>query len=55
MTITIEADDRAVLDALRELLARIEAPRQIPMEISETLTASTKQRFENGNGPDGEK
>lgn len=55
MSITIEVDDRDVLDALGELIARVENPRPMLMEIGEELTSSTKLRFQSGTGPDGEK
>lgn len=51
--IRTELDDLLVLDALNEIMARIEHPRPLMMEIGETLAESTKVRFATSTAPDG--
>jgi len=53
--IEITVDNRAVLEALRRLHARLEDMRPALLEIGEDLTESTKRRFETGTGPDGQR
>jgi phage virion morphogenesis protein len=53
--ITIAFDDRAVLDALRDLSARAVNLRPALKEIGEDLVASTKDRFNTSTGPDGQR
>lgn len=52
--ITIDVDDRAVRAKLQELAHRAAHMRPAMQEIGEVLTASTKQRFVDSTGPDGE-
>lgn len=51
--ITIEIDNRKVLDALQELARRADNPKPALKEIGEALSESTKRRFETTKGPDG--
>lgn len=51
--ITIEVDDRALRQAIGELLAQIADPRPALEEIGEVLTQSTKRRFATETDPEG--
>jgi phage gpG-like protein len=51
--ISVQFDDKRVLDALGELLRRVARPRPALREIGESLTESTKRRFETSTAPDG--
>lgn len=51
--ITIELDDRQVLDALNDLLQRTGDVTPALQEIGEYLIKSTKERFGSGTAPDG--
>jgi len=55
MTITVECDSRAVLTTLRRLIAQFKPAgmRPLMMEIGETLTKSTKRRFDASISPTG--
>jgi phage virion morphogenesis protein len=53
--ITITYDDRAELDALRELAARAVNLRPALLEIGEDLMPNTKDRFRTSTGPDGQR
>lgn len=51
--ITIEIDDRRVLDVLAELAARLDDLTPAMQTIGEYLVGSTKRRFAMSTGPDG--
>lgn len=51
--ITIEIDDRRVLDVLAELAARLDDLTPAMQSIGEYLVGSTKRRFATSIGPDG--
>lgn len=51
--ITISADDRTVIAALRQIAGRLGDVAPGLKAIGETLTESTKRRFDTGTGPDG--
>lgn len=53
--IAIQADDRAVLYALRQISGRLGDTAPGLKAIGETLTESTKHRFDTSTGPDGER
>lgn len=53
--INIEFDDRAVLEALRNLQQHTGNLRPALLKIGEELTESTKKRFGTKTGPDGER
>ncbi len=51
--ITVEFNDREVLDALQSLHQRMNDLTPVLQDIGEYLTTSTKDRFAAGIGPDG--
>lgn len=51
--ITIEIDDRAVLDALTRLQSRMSDLSPLMHNIGEHLTETTKRRFDTATAPDG--
>ncbi len=51
--IKIEVDDREVMEALKQLQAKIGDLSPVLREIGEDLVESTKQRFADSRGPDG--
>lgn len=51
--ITIEVDDRRVLDVLNELLARLNDLTPVMQNVGEYLVGSTKRRFVTSTGPNG--
>lgn len=51
--IRIELQSRTVLDALGEIMHRMDDPRPALIEIGEAIANSTRQRFRDGKGPDG--
>lgn len=51
--ITIEVDDRHVLDVLAKLLARLDDLTPVMQTIGEYLIGSTKRRFATSTGPSG--
>jgi phage gpG-like protein len=51
--ITIEVDDRRVLDVLNALLARLDDLTPVMQTVGEYLVGSTKRRFATSIGPDG--
>jgi phage gpG-like protein len=53
--ITIEINNRAVLDALNDLDSRISNLRPAMAEIGELLKESTQARFNSSTGPDGQR
>mgnify|MGYP000942949112 CR=1 FL=1 len=53
--LTIEVDDRLVLDALRQVAGRLGDPAPALKAIGETLAESTRRRFETSTGPDGQR
>lgn len=53
--IKIKLDDSAVLAALAQLKSSVQNTRPAMADIGEYLIESTHQRFEKGEGPDGEK
>ena len=53
--IRIEIDDADVRAMLREALARVENLRPAMREIGEVLLSSTKDRFADTTGPDGQR
>lgn len=48
-------DDRNALEALRQIASRLGSPAPVLSAIGETLTESTKHRFDTSTGPDGER
>lgn len=54
MLIRIEIDDRQVQDALTRLLELGRSPRRVMREIANYGENSTRQRFNDQQGPDGE-
>lgn len=52
--ITIEIDNRAVLDALQALAGRVDNLAPAFSEIGERLTETTQARFNTSTGPDGQ-
>ncbi len=53
--ITVEIDNRAVLDALQALAGRVDNLAPALSEIGERLTESSQARFSSSTGPDGER
>lgn len=53
--LTIQADDRSIIAALRQIAGRLGDVGPGLKAIGETLSESTKRRFETSTGPDGEK
>jgi phage virion morphogenesis protein len=51
--ITVEVDDKPVLEVLTKLAARVSNMRPAFLEIGEDLVKSTKRRFETTSAPDG--
>lgn len=51
--ISIEIDNRTVLDALNQLAHRLDDPSPAFSEIGERLAESTQARFNTSTGPDG--
>ena len=51
--ITIQVNDREVLDVIAQLAARVTDMRPAMREIGKNLVESTKQRFVTATGPDG--
>jgi hypothetical protein len=51
--ITIQVDDKQVLDMLAELSRRMTNLQPAMKEIGEDIVASTKRRFADSVGPDG--
>lgn len=49
----VEITSRPVLDALQQLISRIQTPDRALMEIGEDLADSTMERFRDGKGPGG--
>lgn len=52
-SITIDYDDREVLDALSRLAGHVDDLSPVMAEIGEYLAEQTKQRFDQGIAPDG--
>lgn len=51
--ITVQIEDKLVLNLLSELSGRLENLQPAMREIGEDIVASTKRRFADGAGPDG--
>jgi len=54
-SITFRLEDKAVIDRLRQIAARVDNMAPAMRSIGEVLAKSTQQRFSSSTGPDGQK